>query len=155
MSIETVETQIKDMLENNWALLGDLTVGSMHFDTGWFDAKLGRSLIPQVTVRHLFSPPLRFFGPSYGHIDLHYLSWDRYAINLWREYRHGQEGAQARLDISNMRDEVVRILNSQHKSYSPPLGLVIPLNRGIPLHEWDRSPRLLRYELLCQAVYKS
>ena len=151
----TIEEQVATMLQNNWSLLGNVAVGNCHFDTGWFDAKLGRDLKPQITVRHLFSPEPLWFGPSPSHVDLHYISWDKYAVNLWHRFREGQEGVNERREIEQMRDEVFRILNNQRESFPPPIGLVLPLDRGTPLHEFNVTPRLLRYELIIQVNYKS
>ena len=153
MAVDTVSEQIKDMLENNWSLLGDLAVANVHFDVGWYDSRWNTR--PQVTVRHAVSPPHRVFGANVegGHVDLHLMSFERYVVNCWVEIRPDSVGDSNEDDIEEMRREVVRIINNQWKSFPPPLGMVVPLDMGRPLHEWNRTPRLLRYEITLQATY--
>ncbi len=153
MAVETVAEQIRNMIANNWSLLGNLVAVKVHFDVGWYDAKY--STRPQVTVRHLMTPMHRFFGPDVegGHVGYNIMAFERHIVNCWLEIRRGMDGNVAENQIDEMRREVVRIMNNQCKSYPPPLGLVIPLDQGLALHEWDRTPRLLRYEILVQATY--
>jgi len=54
-----------------------------------------------------------------------------------------------------MRREVVQILNTKRTCFVPPVGLVIPLDFGRALHEWDKIPRILRYEITIMANYFS
>lgn len=153
MATDTVAEQIRDMIKANWALLGKLAVAKMEFSVGWYNSRTPNK--PQVTVRHSYAGPMKYFGATEENIHLNMLNHSRYVVNCWHEIRSGKSGDEEEDLIEAMRREVVQILNSKRTCFVPPIGLVIPLDFGRALHEWDRTPRILRYEITIMANYNS
>ena len=150
MPTDSIADQLKDMLVNNWALAAPIAVADIHFDIGWYDAR--KSEYPQVTVSPLF--PLRdieYFGESLTHVPLHFIAREIYVVNLWIRVDAGREGdIEEEEQIEDMREEVVRILTTQWKSFAAPLGAVLPRNRGRNLSVIDKQARQLRFEIEVQ-----
>lgn len=153
MAADTVAEQIRDMLEENWALLGALAVANMEFSVGWYNSRMPNK--PQITVRHSFAGPMKYFGATEDNIHLTMMNHSRYVVNCWLEIRSGKSGDIEEDYMEAMRREVVQILNTKRTCFVPPVGLVIPLDFGRALHEWDRVPRILRYEITVMANYFS
>jgi hypothetical protein len=66
-------------------------------------------------------------------------------VNLWLQIPQGANGTAETQQIDDMRYEVVRIIKDQTQGIT---GLALtPLNEGIPHHEWDSTPRFLRFEV--------
>lgn len=153
MATDTVAEQIREMIQENWALLGDLAAANMEFSVGWYNSRMPNK--PQVTVRHAFAGPIKYFGATEDNVHLTMLDHSRYVVNCWLEIRAGKSGDEEEDHIEAMRREVVQILNLKRTCFVPPIGLVIPLDFGRALHEWDRIPRILRYEITIMANYNS
>jgi len=151
MAFDSIAEQIRDMLQENWGLPGDLAAANIEFSVGWFNSRMPNK--PQVTVRHLAGAPMKYFGATEDNIHLTIMGHERYIVNCWLEIRRGKSGDEEEDNIELMRREVVDIINTQRTCFVRPLGLVIPLDMGRPLHEWDRTPRLLRYEITLMANY--
>lgn len=153
MSSDSVAEQIRDMLEENWALTGELRAHKVEFSVGWFNANVPDK--HQITVRHLFAGPMKYFGATADNVHLTMMNHSRYVVNCWVIVRRGESGDEGEDVIEAMRREVVQILNLKRTCFVPPVGLVIPLDFGRALHEWDRTPRILRYEISVMANYFS
>jgi len=153
MSSDSVAEQIRDMLEENWALTGDLRAHKVEFSVGWYNAKVPDK--HQVTVRHSFDGPVKYFGATADNIHLTIMIHARYVVNCWFIIRRGESGDEEEDRIEDMRREVMQILNTKRTCFVPPVGLVIPLDGGRALHEWDRTPRILRYEISVMANFFS
>ena len=153
MATESVAMQIKDMLENNWSLTGDLAVAEMRFEAGWYNADYANN--PQVTVSPLLSGDMEYFGKTLDHNDMHYISRDVYAVSIWFMIPSGSEGANEETNLDLIKNEIIRILINQTSSFPPPLGRVLPINRGRNLSMFNRVPRLLRWEIPVWANYIS
>lgn len=153
MSQLSVAEQIKSMIEGNWALTGELRAHRVEFSVGWFNAKVPDK--HQVTVRHLYAGPITYFGATEENLHLNMLGHSRYVVNCWVIVRRGESGDEDEDLIDAMRREVVQILNLNRTCFVPPIGLVIPLDFGRALHEWDRVPRILRYEITLMVNYNS
>ena len=154
MVLETVATQIKDMLENDWAILNP-ALADVYFATGWYEKD--EPQLHQVIVSHIFSPPTRWFGAGYD-ASLHTLTHEVYQVDCWVRSDRGENDLTAdELIVWNMKEEVFRILNVQRKNFVPPIGLVIPLDRGRQLNEQahNRQPRMFRWSIRVQANYKT
>jgi len=151
MSQFSVAEQIRDMIRENWALTGELRAHKVEFSVGWFNAKVPDK--HQVTVRHAFAGPMKYFGATEDNIHLTMLNHSRYVVNCWLIVRRGESGDEGEDLIEAMRREVVQILNANRTCFVPPVGLVVPLDFGRALHEWDRTPRILRYEITVLANY--
>jgi len=120
----------------------------------WYDPKQPGK--PQITVTGPISSPNRFFGPaSAAAAGLHLLSYQRFLVNIWVVVPAGEDSDDQSDYAELMRIEAVKILNEQRAGYTLPIGLVIPLDEGRALHELDRTPRLLRYEIMVQVSYKT
>jgi len=160
MSTTTVAEQIAACLRTNWGLADPLAAADVHFDVGWVDRKQLRYK-PQVIVSGPISSPMRYFTPrivgGVAEPGLHLFSFARYVVNVWIIIPAGEESQRHADWAELMRIEVVRILN-EHRCdggcYSAPLGCVFPLDYGRALHELDVTPRIIRYEVACQANYK-
>ena len=157
MSVTTVAESILSELQNHWSLTGDLAAAKVHFHVDWYDPKWPDK--PQMTVTGPISSPNRFFGPKVtgGSVSpgLHILSYQHFLVNCWVRIPAGEDSDDQSDYAEQMRIEAVKILNEQRAGYSAPLGLVFPLDSGRALHELDRTPRLLRYEIAVQANYKT
>ena len=151
MSQLSVAEQIRDILEENWALVGELRAHKVEFSVGWFNSKVPDK--HQVTVRHAFAGPMKYFGATPDNIHLTMMNHSRYVVNCWLIVRRGESGDEGEDHIEAMRREVVHILNTNRTCFVPPVGLVIPLDFGRALHEWDRTPRILRYEITLMANF--
>jgi len=154
MVLETVATQIKDMLENDWAILNP-ALADVYFATGWYEKDEPQR--HQIIVSHLYSPPIRWFGAGYD-ASLHTLTNERYQVDCWVRSDRGENDLTAdELTVWNMKEEVIRILNVQRKNFIPPIGLVIPLDRGRQLNEQgnNRQPRIFRWSIEVQANIKT
>jgi len=151
--LETVAKQIRDMLENNWSILNP-ALGDVYFTTGWYEKD---EIKHQVTVSHMYSPNIRWFGAGYD-ASLHTLTNEIYQVDCWYRVDRGEDPSpDGELTVWNMKEEVIRILNTQRKNFVPPVGLVIPLDRGMLLNERgrNRQPRMLRWSIRVQANYKT
>ena len=149
MVFETEATQVKDMLENNWSLAGDLLAASLHFDVGWWDHDIIEK--PQITVSHLYSDgDISMFGRSEVDGDRKMLIHEILAVNIWIIIEQGAQTVadEREEDLGEIRKEVVRILNQQYNSYPPPICSVVPLDRGRYLHDLRATPPMLRCEIL-------
>ena len=154
MVLETVATQIKDMIENDWAILNP-ALADVYFATGWYEKDEPQKR--QIIVSHVFSPPVRWFGAGYD-ASLHTLTHEVYQVDCWYRVDRGDDPSpEGELTVWNMKEEVFRILNVQRKNFIPPIGLVIPLDRGRQLNEQgsNRQPRMFRWSIRVQANYKT
>ena len=149
MALDSVATQIKDMLENNWSLLGDLAVAQMRFEAGWYNADYSEN--PQVTVSPLISGDLELFHRTVDDINMKYIARNQYAVTIWLKIESGDEGATEEQNVDLIKNEIIRILINQTSSFPPPLGRVLPVNFGRNLSQINQVPRLLRWEIPVQA----
>lgn len=155
MAVNSVATQIKDMLEANWALASP-AAADIAFTVEWYDARAVDTEY-QVTVTHWYSPPSRWFGPNYPDMMLKAFNTDRYQVNVWVRIPRGDLTRNQELIAWNMKNEVWRLLNANRDQFTPPIGLVIPLDYGRQLNEEnaDRTPRILRWMIEVQANFKN
>jgi hypothetical protein len=151
----SIEGQIRDVLESNWSLAGTLLASEVHFSIGWYDSEYQNN--PQVTVNKAWSPEPLWFGNSLeaGLPDLGYISHDKYFVDCWKTTDHDILGENELTTIGDMVTECFRILNNTREGYTPPLGLVLPLDRGVAQHETNRQPYIMHIQMLVQANYKS
>jgi hypothetical protein len=157
MSTTTVAETILAELVAHWSLAAPLAAANIHFHVDWYDPKWPDQ--PQITVTGPISSPNRFFGPKVTAgvpaAGLHLFSFQRFLVNIWVRVPAGEDSDDQSNYAEQMRIEVVKILNEQRAGYTLPIGLVIPLDAGRALHELDRTPRILRYEVTVQANYKT
>lgn len=154
----SISQRISGTLAAGWALAAPLSVGQMHFSVGWYDSEYQN--YPQVTVRKAWSPEPLWFLPDTvaGLPDLNYISHDKYFIDCWYVVDRDILGEAEYDYVEDMMTECFRILNNKRWSFAGttgPLGLVIPLDRGIAQHETNIQPRVLHIQMTCQANYKS
>jgi len=154
MVLETVAEQIKDMIESNWSIL-DPPAEDVYFGTGWYEKDEPQKR--QVIVTHIYSPPTRWFGAGYD-ASLHTLTHEVYQVDCWLRVDRGKTDLTGEeLTVWNMKEEVLRILNVHRRNFVPPIGLVVPVDRGRQLNEVGhiRQPRILRWSIRVQANYKT
>lgn len=154
----SISERIAGTLQAEWSLAGTLAVDNMHFSVGWFDSLYMNN--PQVTVGKAWSPEPYWFleDREAGLDDLNYISFDRYFVDCWLVVERDFVGESEYETVEDMMTECFRILNDRRWSFAGttgPLGLVIPLDRGIALHETTVQPRILRIQMMVQANYKS
>jgi len=81
---------------------------------------------------------------------------DQYVVNAWSRIIAGGVGTQELQNVNDMRLEIANVFRrGQADSYGgslSPFGVVLPLDAGVPRHEFDKTPRLLRYELTLVAT---
>lgn len=156
MSTTTVAEAILSKIQSSWSL-GAPTSADIHFHVDWYDPKY--PLVPQITVTGPIASPIRYFGPNVvagvPNAGLHLLSFQLYMVDIWVVVPRGEDSDDQSDVAELMRIECVKILNQQRASFALPIGLVFPLDEGRPLHEVDRTPRLLRYSILVQANNKT
>lgn len=153
----TVAGTIATVLRTNWGLAAPLIAANIHFDEGWYDSRAG-VLDRQVIVSHVSSPTHMFFGPNHA-VDnsLNLLNFDRYAVDCWVRIPRGQDGATEQQQCTDIKNEVVRVLNLQRNNYVAPIGMVFPLDYGTQLNETDMNnvPFMMRWRVSVQANAKT
>jgi len=152
LAVNSVATQIRDMIEANWAL-ADPPASEIAFTVEWYDPR-ATAQENQVTVTHWFSPDARWFGPYTPGGPLKAFVADMYQVNIWVRVPRGDLTRTQELRAWNMKNEVWRLLNANRDKFSPPVGLVIPLTYGRQLNEQagNRTPRLIRWMIEVQAM---
>jgi hypothetical protein len=142
---------ISAVLAANWSLTGAGTVTAIAFpEKDWYDSQYASK--PQITVSHLIDPPARYFALHGGSINMH--SNPRYIVNLWVPILQGCKGtAEAQL-IENMRHEVARIILANKNSIAS-FNPIVPENEGVPHHEINGTPAILRYEITLIGTHDS
>lgn len=134
----TLAGSLSALLETEWSLTQDLHKSKLYFGTGWFS----RSEIakPQVVVTELSNPVGQFFGTATATIHKHFV------VNCWLRIPAGAPGSTEETNIESMKREVWRIVNANRHGLSD-LDIIVPLDEGVPRHELDATPRILRYEV--------
>ena len=163
MAVTTIAETIIDCLQANWGGAIVPAVGDIIWSPEWFRSRGNVRDEPQVTVTGPVSSRIRFFGPAVTAgvpaPGLHLFSYHHYRINVWVTIPRGAYDADDSLYYDyaeTMRYEIVRILNEKRCTcYAEPLGLVFPLDEGIARHEFNRTPRMIRYEILIQVNRKT
>ena len=141
-----------DYLEVNWNI-SDPAASDILWTQEWFDWKNVRTA--QVVVSPMWSYRQETWNTG-GSFDMRAASV--FAINLGYFIPSGAVGTARAQSVENMKKEVVRIIK-EGMSMSPkfggslsPLRIAIPDGHGRRLNEMDRTPRLLRTELLMRCT---
>jgi hypothetical protein len=131
-------------LYNNWSLTGAGTKTAIAFGTvkDWFDPKYAGK--PQISVSDLVEPKGKYFKSAGGTLRVH--SYPRYTVNCWVPLKVGVVGTAESQLIEDMRYEVCRIIVAKRSVISDFTPLV-PVDMGVPRHEVNGEPRILRYEI--------
>lgn len=139
----TLAGSLSALLESEWNLSGDLASTKLKFGEDWYDAsELDK---PQIIVTPLSSPVAQFFGTAIT--TLHH----RFVINMWLRIPAGADGSDEKDDIEDIREEVFRIINHNRHDIDS-FEIIVPLDEGVPRHELDSTPRVLRYEMVIFGV---
>jgi len=158
MAVTTIAEGISALLAANWGLAAPLATADIHFDVGWVDRQwIGQSnASPQVIVSGPMTSPIRYFGmeTAVSAAKQHLLSYGIYVINIWLRIMAGTDGDVEEDYAEQMRNEVVRIINEGCITTPTRVTYLIPRDMGRALHELDRTPRLLRFEITVQANYQ-
>jgi len=152
----TVCGLLSTYIQGEWGLASPVGLTDIFWSTEWFNTK--KITYPQITVTDFVSPIFERYKPAAGSLDMRHR--DLFLINIWQRIRRGSSGTQEKENVEDMRREVGRILregltkNNWGGSLSP-LRLALPLDDGIPRHQTDVEPRILRYELTLVATRDS
>jgi hypothetical protein len=127
---------IRTLLYSNWNLTDDLEKDKIRFaDVGWYETSYAK---PQIVVTQGNEPVQHVFGDSLQ-------TYPRFYVNLWLQIPRGANGTAETQQIEDMRYEVNRIINVNRTGISNLT--LIPLDVGVPRHEWNQTPRILRFEI--------
>ena len=145
----TLAGSILNCLSDNWELTGDGAKEKLHFsEKDWFDTSVPNK--SQVSVSLLVERIGKFLSNEGGTLTLH--SYPQFLVNCWVPIPRGAKGtAEAQL-IEDMRYEVTRIITANRNSiadFSP----IVPMDQGTPLHEVNKEPRVLRYEITLMGAH--
>lgn len=139
----TLAGSILTALSDNWSLTGAGTKSAIHFATkNWYDTAY--TMKPQVSVSDLAEAEHKFFLSHGGTLIIH--SYPRYVVNCWVPIPRGASGTSESQLCEDMRYEVCRIVAANRGSVAS-LTSLVPSNLGVPLHEVNAEPRILRYEI--------
>lgn len=135
---------ISQKLFSEWSLTGAGTKSAIAFGTlkDWFDPAYAHT--PQITVSDLTEPNGRYFAQPNGTLLMH--SYPRYVVNCWVPIPRGNVGTAESQLAEDMRYEACRIILSQRSNianFQP----IVPVDMGVPRHELNGEPRVLRYEI--------
>ena len=155
MAVVTIAEAVLAVLTTNWTLGAPLAAANIHFDTGWIDREWtgATDAALQIIVTYMGDGPITYFGrlttASRGHYLLGYLD---YVVNVWVRVPAGVGGGDDQLYLDyaeQLRWEVVDLLNHFGCSVATPTrtGPILPLGFGRAIHELDRTPRILRFEI--------
>ncbi len=139
----TLAGSIAASLYANWNLTGSAARANIAFGTlkDWFDPTFAH--MPQITVSDLTEPKGQFFNNG-GTLIMH--SYPRYVVNVWVPIPRGNVGNVESQLAQDMRYEAARIIMAQRSSignFQP----IVPEDAGVPRHELNGEPRILRYEI--------
>ena len=151
--MSSISHQISGTLEAEWGLAGPLLPAQMHFSVGWFDSEYMNN--PQVSVRKAWTPEPMWFMPQAVGGTLSYLSFPRYFVDCWLPSDHDILGESEYETVEDMMFECFRIINLKRLSFTAPLGLVIPLDHGEMMSEFNTHPYILHIQMLVQANIRS
>ena len=140
----TLAGSIAAALYNNWSLSGAGTKTAITFGTlkDWYNPTYASS--PQITVSDLTEIENKFFLSNGGTLQIH--SYPRYVVNCWVPIPRGCIGTSESQLAEDMRYEVCRIICAKRRNIAT-FNVITPENLGIPLHEVNAEPRILRYEV--------
>ena len=141
---------IVNYLIANWGAGVIPPLNRVHFDEGWYDGKAGQGLDAQIVVSDAIRPVgQRFTGGG----TLYSRNYPRFSVNCWYREPRGYLGTLNLGSINAMRDEVLRIVQTGWRSiFSGYSRICSPLDEGVPLHEVDVTPRIMRYEITLMAT---
>lgn len=119
---------------------------------GWWDSK--HPLNPQISVTDLTSVEIGRYNTG-GSLAFKYKPM--FLVNVWQQIPVGASGTWESQNVENMRFEVAKLFRTYFSgtavtgaNYAGSLGpfcVVLPVDYGRPLHELDKEPRMLRYEI--------
>jgi hypothetical protein len=142
-----------DYLQVQWNI-ADPAVADIHWTQEWFDWKNQRAA--QIVVSPMWSFRQETWNTG-GSFDMRANSV--FAINIGYFIPRGAVGTVRAQSVENMKKEVVRIIKegmsmgtNKFGGSLAPLRIAIPDGHGRRLNELDRTPRLLRTELLMRCT---
>ena len=127
------------------------TAANIHWSEDWWDSTDPDR--PQISITELVSPKLESYSTG-GALDIKYKPM--YLINVWQQIPRGADGTIEMNNVEAMRREVARVFRANFSGTATtayggslaPFGPVLPLDYGRRLHELEKEPRMLRYELI-------
>ena len=155
MATTTIAESVLAVLTTNWTLAAPLAAANIHFDTGWIDREwIGHSdAALQIIVTYIGAGPIDYFGRiTTASRGSHLLALLDYVVNVWVRIPAGVGGGDDQLYLDyaeQLRWEVIDLLNHYGCSVATPtkVGPILPRGFGMALHELDRTPRILRFEI--------
>lgn len=148
----TVCGTLLEFLKADWALSAPLGTANIYWSEEWFNSR--KIEYPQITVTPISSPIAERF--SHAGTLRTFRHHDTYAVNLWHKVKRGGPGTAEVDKIEDMRREVARVFADGHRTNwggsLSPLRICLPIDDGVPRHELETEPRILRYELTLVAT---
>lgn len=143
----TLAGTILNYLQANWGAAMSPAVSEIIWHESWFDAKRGMGPEAQITVTDFVRPVGQMFTGGGGG-SLFSRTYPRFLVNCWFREPRGYLGTLNMGSINAMRDEVLRVVQEGWRAIFSGFGRIcIPRDEGVPLHEVDVTPRLMRYEI--------
>ena len=137
---------ILSYLQAAWALPAPLGSADIHWSADWYNPRYDG--MPQVSVTDLTSRRRQAFRTG-GSID--YFYEPQYVVNAWMQIPVGAVGTAESIRIGSVRWHVVKRFREDEAvnwgGSLAPLHIVLPRDAGVPRHELDQTPRMLRYEI--------
>lgn len=148
----TNSEEILDYLQVTWSI-ADPAVGDVLWTHEWFDWKDHRS--PQIVVSPMWAYRQETWNTG-GSYDMR--AAPAYAINMGYFIPVGSPGTAEAQSLENMQREIARIFR-EGLGFTPKYGgsltnlrIAIPDGFGRKLNEMDKTPRLVRTELLLRCT---
>ena len=139
----TLAGSIRSSLSTNWALTGNLAKGSIVFaQKSWYDYEAASQ--PQITVSPLVETVGGYYSNTNGSFSTQ--NYAQFVVNCWLAIPRGAVGTAEAQMIEDMRFEVCRIILAERNSIAD-FKPIVPTDYGVPLHENENQPRILRYEI--------
>jgi len=131
------------------------TVANIKFSEDWWNSRYPD--MPQISISEIASPKLESYS-SGGTLSYKYKPM--YTVNVWQQIPRGADGTVEMANVEAMRLEVARVFRANFSGTATtayggslsPFGPVLPLDYGRRLHELEKEPRMLRYEITLWAT---
>ena len=129
-----------------------LGTASIKWSEGWWNSRY--PTMPQITVTDLTSVESGRFNTG-GSFTFKYKPM--FLVNVWQQIPVGASGTLESQNTENMRFEVAKLFRTylsgtaltgaNYAGSLGPFSVALPVDYGRPLHELDKEPRMLRYEI--------
>jgi len=113
---------------------------------GWFDSQYAHRL--QVTCTPLTEPVFQRFR---GTAKMYLVNRPIYLFNVWRMIDRGMQGDTQLGSVLAITKEIYECFRKgfadNYGGSLSPFGVVLPMDKGVPHHSLNVTPRVFRYEV--------